>query len=379
MAKVKIQGNAAGSGVFTVTSPVSNTNRTITLPDSTSTLLASDGSGANLTSLPADSTKLPLAGGTLTGALSGTTGAFSGTITANGQAQLNNNNLIGLNTGATSEWIAKRTSSGEGIHISTTNASGADTQRLAITCNADTTNFLIKASNVGIGVTPETWSSDRAAIQLGTSSGGTAAFYSTHDSAGMSENLYNNSGDKYINTSHATQYYQTDGSHVWKVAASGSADAAISWKHSMSIDNDANLSLYHDDSNHSSGDKWIYFRHNGATIGSITQSGTSATAFNTSSDHRLKENVNYTWDATTRLKQLKPARFNFISDDTNTLVDGFLAHEVSSIVPEAISGTKDAVDSDGNVDPQGIDQSKLVPLLVKTIQELEARITALES
>ena len=105
----------------------------------------------------------------------------------------------------------------------------------------------------------------------------------------------------------------------------------------------------------------------------------SATAYETSSDYRLKENVDYDWDATTRLKQLKPARFNFIADDTNTLVDGFLAHEVSDIVPEAISGTKDAVDEDDNPKYQGIDQSKLVPLLVKTIQELEARIAALEA
>jgi len=117
-----------------------------------------------------------------------------------------------------------------------------------------------------------------------------------------------------------------------------------------------------------------FFNANGE-VGTIRTSG-SATSYNTSSDYRLKENVDYTWDATTRLKQLKPARFNFIADDTNTLVDGFLAHEVSSIVPEAITGTKDAVDADSNPDYQGIDQSKLVPLLVKTIQELEARLTA---
>jgi hypothetical protein len=122
--------------------------------------------------------------------------------------------------------------------------------------------------------------------------------------------------------------------------------------------------------------------------------------YNTSSDYRLKENVTTSWDATTRLKQLKPSRFNFIAD-ADTTVDGFLAHEVQEIVPEAINGTKDAVevwqdgeelpdgvsvgdnklDDDGNTIPvmQGIDQSKLVPLLVKTIQELEARITALEN
>jgi hypothetical protein len=104
----------------------------------------------------------------------------------------------------------------------------------------------------------------------------------------------------------------------------------------------------------------------------------SSVSYNTSSDHRLKENVDYTWDATTRLKQLKPARFNFIAD-ANTTVDGFLAHEAQAVVPESVSGTHNEVDDDGNAVMQGIDQAKLVPLLVKTIQELEARITALEA
>ena len=112
-------------------------------------------------------------------------------------------------------------------------------------------------------------------------------------------------------------------------------------------------------------------------VGSISTTG-STTSYNTSSDYRLKENVVEDWDATTRLKQLNPVRFNFISD-ADTTVDGFLAHEVQDVVPEAITGTKDAVDDEGNPAYQGIDQSKLVPLLVKTIQELEARITALEA
>ena len=143
----------------------------------------------------------------------------------------------------------------------------------------------------------------------------------------------------------------------------------------------------------------LFRNSSGNDVGQI-ESTASATTFATSSDYRLKENVDYTWDATTRLKQLKPARFNWISDDTNTLIDGFLAHEVSSIVPEAVSGTKDElevykyydeipvgkslgdnkIDKDGNTiaKHQSIDNSKLVPLLVKTIQELEARIKTLE-
>jgi len=169
----------------------------------------------------------------------------------------------------------------------------------------------------------------------------------------------------------------------------------------------------------------VNFINDNGVVGTIKTTGT-ATQFNTSSDYRLKENVVTDWDATTRLKQLKPSRFNFIADADKT-VDGFLAHEVSSIVPEAIAGTKDetetktnvVLDANGSIMNEGvseatwnasktksdrddesgiaqypsdstwvaskvvpvhqsIDQSKLVPLLVKTIQELEARITTLE-
>jgi hypothetical protein len=117
---------------------------------------------------------------------------------------------------------------------------------------------------------------------------------------------------------------------------------------------------------------------NGNSVGSITFNNAGQTSFNQISDYRLKENVTEDWNATTRLKELKPCRFNF-KRFPNTTLDGFIAHEAQEVVPEAVIGEKDAVDDDGNPIYQGIDQSKLVPLLVKTIQELEARIVALET
>ena len=113
------------------------------------------------------------------------------------------------------------------------------------------------------------------------------------------------------------------------------------------------------------------------SVGSIKTTG-SATQFNTSSDYRLKENEVLISDGLARLEKLKPYRFNFKADKDKT-VDGFFAHEVQEVVPEAISGEKDAVDSDGNIDAQGIDHSKLVPLLVKAVQELTAKVEALEA
>jgi hypothetical protein len=122
----------------------------------------------------------------------------------------------------------------------------------------------------------------------------------------------------------------------------------------------------------------IDFRNGADGLVGTIKSTVSSTSYNTSSDYRLKENVVELTGATERLKQLNPSRFNFIAD-ADTTVDGFLAHEVADVVPEAIVGEKDAVDADGNPEYQGIDQSKLVPLLVATIQELEARITQLEN
>ena len=127
------------------------------------------------------------------------------------------------------------------------------------------------------------------------------------------------------------------------------------------------------------------FRYNGTQVGNVVVSA-SATAYNTSSDYRLKQNVNYDWDATTECKKLKPCQFKWINDveiedgggATARTITGFLAHELQTIVPEATSGVKDATNDDGSIKPQGIDQSKIIAILTKTIQELEARITALE-
>ena len=119
----------------------------------------------------------------------------------------------------------------------------------------------------------------------------------------------------------------------------------------------------------------LFFNPNGL-IGSIKTTN-SATSFNTSSDYRLKENVVGITDGITRVKQLSPSRFNFIVDDTKT-VDGFIAHEAQAVVPEAVTGTKDEVDDDGNAVMQGIDQSKLVPLLTAALQEAIGEIETLK-
>ncbi len=112
----------------------------------------------------------------------------------------------------------------------------------------------------------------------------------------------------------------------------------------------------------------INFARSNVDVGSISVT-TTATAYNTSSDYRLKENVFPLTGAIDRVNQLQVHRFNFIADPDKT-VDGFIAHEAQVIVPECVTGTKDEVDDEGNPIYQGIDQSKLVPLLTAALQAL---------
>jgi len=118
------------------------------------------------------------------------------------------------------------------------------------------------------------------------------------------------------------------------------------------------------------------FYHGTSQAGAIRRSGNTTVSYITSSDYRLKENVVEITDGIERVKQLKPSKFNFIGEDR--IVDGFLAHEVQELVPEAISGEKDEVDEDGNPIHQGIDQSKIVPLLAGALKEAIAKIEKLE-
>jgi hypothetical protein len=125
------------------------------------------------------------------------------------------------------------------------------------------------------------------------------------------------------------------------------------------------------------------FMHNGSIVGSIEVSNT-ATAFVTSSDYRLKENIVPMTGALEKVAQLKPCNYTWKVDGSSG--QGFIAHELQSVVPDAVMGEKDAVNEDGSIKPQGIDTSFLVATLTAAIKEqqaiittLTARITALES
>ena len=111
----------------------------------------------------------------------------------------------------------------------------------------------------------------------------------------------------------------------------------------------------------------LIYNDAGTIVGSITANSTS-TSYNTSSDYRLKENEVAISDGITRLKTLKPYRFNF-KKDPSTTVDGFFAHEVTA-VPEAITGTKDEVDSDKSFSGLTVICSDPVPVTLELVTSI---------
>lgn len=116
--------------------------------------------------------------------------------------------------------------------------------------------------------------------------------------------------------------------------------------------------------------------NNGVRVGHIDVTG-SATSYVTSSDYRLKENIKDMEGFIDRIKALKPVHFTWKVDGRET--DGFIAHELQEVIPEAVTGEKDKINENGEPDYQGIDQSKIVPLLTRTIQDLLYRVELLES
>lgn len=257
------------------------------------------------------------------------------------------------------------------------------------------------AQNVGVGVAPKNWASGFTALQIG----GMASLYSQNgETAGngvqFTQNGYFDGTWKYIATDEASRYYMGDGTHRWFSAAVGTANNAITWSESMRIDSSGNV-LVGTTNNPTAAKSNFYapttgnfgraasfesdntgsvllclFRNPNGTVGTVTTSG-SSTSYVTSSDYRLKEDVTPMTSALAKVSLLKPVTYKWKVDGSSG--QGFIAHELQEVVPECVTGEKNAVDEEGNPQYQGIDTSFLVATLTAAIQELNAKVTALEA
>ena len=118
----------------------------------------------------------------------------------------------------------------------------------------------------------------------------------------------------------------------------------------------------------------VVFYREGAAVGNVSVTGTG-TAYNTSSDYRLKSNVTPMTNRLAAVMTLNPVTYTWNTDSSSG--QGFLAHELQAVIPDAVTGEKDAEDADGNPVYQGVDFSRVVPTLVAAIQEQQAQIAAL--
>ena len=413
------------TGVLTLTSTISNGTYAYTLPSATGTLaLTSDLSGY-----------LPLTGGTLTGALIGTSATFSGLLTVNG---FGNSTFSSGGTGYNKLTIRNTTAgTGNGAQLSIGTNADADqfyVQSFATTFTTSGMNIaggavingegpgglsiaatqsnigfytngagaanlrmtITSTGNVGIGTTTSAWGSPTTGkvIQIGNRA---SVFSYNNSTTDIANNLYFNGSDYiYIESAFSTMYRQgsSDGTHTWFTAASGTAGASVPLTERMRITSGGNLLvgttsagtdfsrmacatasqnvfglISTDDS---SGAGFLVLRNSATTfIGGIARVGTTnAVAFNTSSDYRLKED----------LKEIKGLEkvcaikvYDFKWKDNIARMDGVLAHELQEVLPYAVTGIKDGEDM------QGVDYSKLTPILIKAIQELKAEIETLKN
>jgi hypothetical protein len=253
--------------------------------------------------------------------------------------------------------------------------------------------------NVGIGVTPSAWAAGFKAAQVGSR----LVLTTTGSDTFFGNNFYNDGAYKFINADYATYYDQTTGKHVWGTSTtSGAVNGLITWNPAMTLDASGNflvgttstgignvngaviavgssagqMALGHVNGT-ASGQNYANFLYNAVSIGSITQNGTTGVLYNIVSDYRLKESVKPISGGLARVNALKPSIYNWKSD--GSAGEGFLAHELAEVVPFAVTGEKDAVNEDGSIKSQGIDMSRIVPILVAAIQELTARVQTLET
>lgn len=231
--------------------------------------------------------------------------------------------------------------------------------------HADGDNFTIAGSG-NTGMTIRSTNSQKSTIYFSdsTSGAGEYAGYIHYDHSGNNLNIGVNENERMRIDSGGKMYFGTSG-----------ADPSSS-QTGVRISSTDNTNFWMSSTPRTSAyDQFAFFNGNGL-VGTITTSG-SATAYNTSSDYRLKTDVQPMTGASERVQALNPVNFEWVADGTR--VDGFLAHEAQAVVPESVTGTKDAVDADGNPEYQSIDQSKIVPLLTAALQEALTEITALKA
>jgi hypothetical protein len=268
---------------------------------------------------------------------------------------------------------------GTGIHVKTSDSGGS--------VSTDSDEIVLESSGI-VGMTMLAGTGSDCCIDYGDSGGSQRGRF-----------IYAHNGDNMMWHTAGAERMRIEGDGDFKYGTTGDF-GGTRFHIKLAFNSGRGLGLNSSDGASGGGlVPMIYFGVEDSAQGAVNAGGGSV-QYNTSSDYRRKENVTNLTGAIDRVKTLKPYRFNFTDDPSKKVRDGFFAHEVDAIVPEAVSGKKDEVqtyregqdmpigksvgdnilDKDGNTIPeyQGLDHSKLVPVLTAAMQELEARVKTLE-
>ena len=253
--------------------------------------------------------------------------------------------------------------------------------------------LVFDGTNLGLGVTPSAWSASVKALQVSPR----VAIWGDAAQSIISHNMYTGGGDKYIGSGFASLFTQINGAFQFLTAPSGTAGNAITFTQAMTLDSSGNLlvgttstsvssgGIYNravssggssiiigHQSGVANGNSFAEFQYAGTLIGSITQSGTTAVLYNLTSDQRLKTNIVDAAPASALIDAIQVRQYDWKSDGSHQRY-GFIAQELVAVAPEAVHQPADPEEM------MAVDYSKLVPMLVKEIQSLRARVAQLES
>jgi hypothetical protein len=350
---------------------------------------------------------------TITGDLTVGTGAFgtglSGGLIGNGK-QLVLSNASSFNTG----WI----SNADNACIYSSGAGGtfAFNGHLVLQARGSAAGAILFGTGNGAGAMSERYRIASDGVATWSNVGGVAGTAMTLNSTGLGVgvtpvagqrltieggNIYIKSANKLLLDNGSNNF----GASIYNIGSSGQAAIAfvLGASQAMTLDASGNLivgntaasavgttggvvdvpnsgntyTLIGHTNGSASGSAYLNFFYNASPIGSITQNGTTGVLYNINSDYRLKESVAPLSGGLARVNALKPSIYKWKSDGSNG--EGFIAHELAEVVPFAVTGEKDAVNEDGSIKSQGIDMSRIVPILVAAIKELTARVEALEA
>lgn len=249
------------------------------------------------------------------------------------------------------------------------------------------------SGNVGIGTSSPVTSLGGGLTLGSTTSGKNLSVYSSDNGSNGIIRIFSSSGTEegqvYAGAGTLTAYansvlrLSTNGSERARFTSGGELFVGTTsqigaGKFCVSFDANTYQGIALKETAYGSGSTFILFRNlSDSTVGSIAQNGTSAVSYNTSSDYRLKENIQPMQNALAKIALLNPVTYTWKTDGSDG--QGFIAHELQAVVPDCVTGEKDAVDKDGNPIYQGVDTSFLVATLTKAIQELNAKVEGLQA